>query len=241
MPHGTASPSRATRRARGWSPSAIRHPTTSGSRARPAATGPDPGRDGVGKGSPVPPSRRAPPPGPSSTSTARPFRRRCWRPSSSATSGPSPTRDIRRPVCSRRPTTERSSWTGRIKPEAPGQAPEGARGPGRPASGWNPQRNRGHLILTASNEDLAAAARARRFREDLYHRLAVVTMTIPPLRERGETSSAPRSLLTRACAGITFLAKPDAEARTALLAHRGLNVRELANGWSAWRSSPSRR
>ncbi len=41
-------------------------------------------------------------------------------------------------------------------------------------------------IVTASNEDLVEAIRTRRFREDLYHRLAVVTLTLPPLRARGD-------------------------------------------------------
>ena len=40
-------------------------------------------------------------------------------------------------------------------------------------------------ILAATSENLAVALRTRRFREDLYHRLAVVTITLPPLRDRG--------------------------------------------------------
>src|SRR5499426_2470040 len=41
-------------------------------------------------------------------------------------------------------------------------------------------------IITATSEELKAGALRRGFREDLYHRLAVVTLRLPPLRERGQ-------------------------------------------------------
>jgi two-component system response regulator HydG len=41
-------------------------------------------------------------------------------------------------------------------------------------------------VIAASNQDLRKAIAERRFREDLFYRLNVVPIRIPPLRERGE-------------------------------------------------------
>ena len=41
-------------------------------------------------------------------------------------------------------------------------------------------------VVAASNQDLAQMVRDKRFREDLYYRLNVITVTVPPLRDRHE-------------------------------------------------------
>jgi DNA-binding NtrC family response regulator/tetratricopeptide (TPR) repeat protein len=87
-------------------------------------------------------------------------------------------------------------------------------------------------IIAATNLDLQAATRAGRFREDLYHRLAVLTLALPPLRERqGDILLLAEHFLARACSDYGLPAKTLApDARAALLAYRWPgNVRELMN------------
>ena len=87
-------------------------------------------------------------------------------------------------------------------------------------------------IVAATSEDLQAATRARRFREDLYHRLAVLTLRMPPLRERGEDIVwLAEHFLGQACADYGLAPRTLApDARAALLAYPWPgNVRELAN------------
>src|SRR5262245_23789446 len=87
-------------------------------------------------------------------------------------------------------------------------------------------------IISATNEDLAEATRMRRFREDLYHRLAVLTVSLPPLRERGDdVLRLAEHFLARVSADYRLrptTLTPDA--RAALLAYPWPgNVRELLN------------
>jgi DNA-binding NtrC family response regulator/tetratricopeptide (TPR) repeat protein len=87
-------------------------------------------------------------------------------------------------------------------------------------------------ILSATNADLRAAVSEHGFREDLYHRLAVLTITLPALRERGrDVLLLAERFLARACADYGLPSKtfsPEAQAR--LLEHGWPgNVRELGN------------
>jgi two-component system NtrC family response regulator len=87
-------------------------------------------------------------------------------------------------------------------------------------------------VISATHVNLDRALRENRFREDLYYRLAVVSLRLPPLRERqGDLPALAQEFLRRASfragkAGLSFSPR----ALRALENHRWPgNVRELEN------------
>src|SRR5574342_535661 len=87
-------------------------------------------------------------------------------------------------------------------------------------------------VVSATNRDLAAMVKTGRFREDLYSRLDVVPITLPPLRERpGDVEELARYFVSRIAPrlgrAVTGIAP---EALELLRRHRWPgNVRELEN------------
>ncbi len=86
-------------------------------------------------------------------------------------------------------------------------------------------------IVAATNKDLKAMCRAGTFREDLYFRLAVVTVQLPPLRERkGDVPHLVRFLLQHVGKEMGRVATVTPEALALLERWRWPgNVRELEN------------
>ncbi|RMF80134.1 MAG: sigma-54-dependent Fis family transcriptional regulator [Nitrospirae bacterium] len=84
-------------------------------------------------------------------------------------------------------------------------------------------------VVAATNVELAERVREGGFREDLYYRLNVVPLRVPPLRERREEISVlARHFLAAFAEGRELALAPEAEA--ALVAHHWPgNVRELKN------------
>jgi two-component system, NtrC family, response regulator len=86
-------------------------------------------------------------------------------------------------------------------------------------------------VVAATNKDLKAELQARRFREDLYYRLSVVNLTLPPLRERGEdVVLIANALLQRTCKAHRRRLRFGSSALEAIAHHPWPgNVRELEN------------
>jgi len=87
-------------------------------------------------------------------------------------------------------------------------------------------------ILVATNRDLDALVKSGRFREDLYYRLNVVSIEVPPLRDRRDDIPLLAEFFIRTYAGPESLRRAklsDAAARALLAYDWPGNVRELKN------------
>jgi DNA-binding NtrC family response regulator len=82
-------------------------------------------------------------------------------------------------------------------------------------------------VVAATNADLQSRVKQNLFREDLYYRLAIFPIKLPPLRERlGDVEQLAEAFLAKFSPGVTF----SAEAIRALREHDWPgNVRELKN------------
>jgi DNA-binding NtrC family response regulator len=84
-------------------------------------------------------------------------------------------------------------------------------------------------IVAATNRDLRAEIANKTFREDLYYRLAVIRVTTPPLRERGDDIKILVEHFIKAfSSGRTLTISPEDMARLQRHSWPG-NVRELRN------------
>jgi two-component system, NtrC family, response regulator len=86
-------------------------------------------------------------------------------------------------------------------------------------------------VVAATNKDLKSELQARRFREDLFYRLSVVNLTLPPLRERAEDIVIiANALLQRSCKAHRRKLRFGGSALEAIVHHPWPgNVRELEN------------
>jgi transcriptional regulator with GAF, ATPase, and Fis domain len=85
-------------------------------------------------------------------------------------------------------------------------------------------------VLCATNASLPELVRLKRFREDLFYRLAVFPITVPPLRERLEDIAALAAFfLARLCTAVGVAEKHLSAAALEFLQHSRWagNVREL--------------
>lgn len=98
--------------------------------------------------------------------------------------------------------------------------------------GSNKSRKVDFRLVAATNRDLEGMIRDKQFREDLYYRLNVVTLTIPPLRERMDdiediSNTFIKKFNLQFAQSVTGISD---EAKDVLMKHRWPgNIRELEN------------
>jgi DNA-binding NtrC family response regulator len=113
----------------------------------------------------------------------------------------------------------------------------------QPVGGDKPQKVASRIVA-ATNRDLAAEVSRGTFREDLYFRLAVVKLEVPPLRERPEDIELLATHFARRAGAVSL---PDDVKKALATQEWPGNVRELQNAVLAYlalgelpRSSPNR-
>jgi transcriptional regulator with GAF, ATPase, and Fis domain len=87
-------------------------------------------------------------------------------------------------------------------------------------------------VVAATNRDLEAEAKAGNFREDLYYRLGVFPILVPPLRERREDiGPLAEHFLARSCADLRRdpMRLSKQQVRRLMEHHWPGNIRELRN------------
>jgi len=84
-------------------------------------------------------------------------------------------------------------------------------------------------VVAATNRDLRAEMATKRFREDLYYRLAVVRIHVPPLRERpSDVALLVQHFVETYAKAPGLVARPSDTERLARLPWPG-NIRQLRN------------
>ena len=172
--------------------------------------------------------------GRSSRSTAARFPKRCSSRSCSATRAarsPAPSPTARASSSRRRrhglPRRDRRDIAGASGAGCCGCSRKGKCGPSAPARTIKVDAR----VIAATNRDLEQAVAAQRFRQDLFYRLSVIVIRVPPLRERrDDIPLLAGQFLTNACArtGRAVEIAPDALDALAAYDWPG-NVRELEN------------
>jgi len=101
----------------------------------------------------------------------------------------------------------------------------------RPVGGTEARKINVHIIA-ATNRDMEAAVETGEFRRDLYHRLRVIEISLPPLRDRGDDISLLAShFLASHCRRFGMETKRFSGAALRALAKRSWrgNIRELSH------------